>query len=34
MYHLLGIDAQEEFITPDGRPVKIANEGRVIRALL
>ncbi|MGE0606204.1 MAG: DUF1501 domain-containing protein [Pirellulales bacterium] len=34
MYHLLGIDAQDEFITPEGRPIKIANEGRIIRDLL
>jgi hypothetical protein len=34
MYHLLGIDPQEEFITPEGRPVKIVNEGHVIRSLL
>lgn len=34
MYHLLGINPQDEFITPEGRPVKIANEGRVIEALL
>jgi uncharacterized protein (DUF1501 family) len=34
MYHLLGIDPQEEFYTPEGRPVKIANEGRVIHELI
>jgi hypothetical protein len=34
MYHLLGINPQDEFLTPEGRPVKIANEGQVIRALL
>jgi uncharacterized protein (DUF1501 family) len=34
MYHLFGIDPNHEFYTPDGRPVKIANNGRVIRDLL
>ncbi|HLN31142.1 MAG TPA: DUF1501 domain-containing protein, partial [Gemmataceae bacterium] len=34
MYHLLGIDPQEEFYTPEGRPVKIVNNGRVIHELL
>jgi hypothetical protein len=33
MYHLLGIDPSEEFYTPEGRPVKIA-DGRVIHDLL
>ena len=34
MYHLLGIDPNEEFYTPEGRPVKIVNNGRVIHGLL
>jgi hypothetical protein len=34
MYTLLGINPQDEFYTPEGRPVKIANEGRVMRELL
>jgi uncharacterized protein (DUF1501 family) len=34
MYHLLGIDPEEEFYTPEGRPVKIVNDGKVIRELL
>jgi hypothetical protein len=34
MYSLLGIDPQAEFYTPDGRPVKIVNNGRVIHDLL
>jgi uncharacterized protein (DUF1501 family) len=34
MYHLLGIDPEEEFYTPEGRPVKIANNGRLIHELL
>jgi hypothetical protein len=34
MYHLLGIDPADEFYTPEGRPVKIVNNGRVISELL
>jgi uncharacterized protein (DUF1501 family) len=34
IYHLLGIDAAEEFYTAEGRPVPIVNGGRVIRELL
>jgi uncharacterized protein (DUF1501 family) len=34
IYHLLGINAAEEFYTPEGRPVPIVNNGRVIRQLL
>jgi uncharacterized protein (DUF1501 family) len=32
--HLLGIDPQEEFFTPEGRPIKVVNDGKVIRSLL
>jgi uncharacterized protein (DUF1501 family) len=32
--HLLGIDPKEEFVTPEGRPVAIVNNGRVIEDLL
>jgi uncharacterized protein (DUF1501 family) len=32
--HLLGIDPKDEFQTPDGRPVAIVNNGRVIEELL
>lgn len=32
--HLMGIDPKEEFLTPEGRPVAIVNNGRVIEALL
>jgi hypothetical protein len=32
--HLLGIDPEEEFLTPEGRPVKIVNNGRVLHELL
>ncbi len=28
LYHCLGIDPEEEFYTPEGRPVKIVNNGR------
>lgn len=34
VYGLLGINPEEEFYTPEGRPVKIANEGRRIHELL
>jgi hypothetical protein len=34
MYRLLGIDPEDEFYTPEGRPVKIVNNGRVIQELL
>ncbi|HYT91970.1 MAG TPA: DUF1501 domain-containing protein [Gemmataceae bacterium] len=34
MYHLMGIDPTEEFYTPEGRPVRIVNNGRVVRELL
>jgi uncharacterized protein (DUF1501 family) len=34
MYHLLGINPEDEFYTPEGRPVKIANQGRRIHELL
>jgi uncharacterized protein (DUF1501 family) len=34
MYGLLGIDPEEEFYTPEGRPVKIVNNGRAIQELL
>jgi uncharacterized protein (DUF1501 family) len=34
IYHLLGINPDEEFHTPEGRPVRVVNNGRVIRELL
>jgi uncharacterized protein (DUF1501 family) len=34
MFKLMGIDPNDEFITPEGRPVKIANNGRAIEELL
>ena len=33
-YRLLGINPEDEFFTPDGRPVKIVNGGRVMEELL
>jgi hypothetical protein len=32
--HLMGIDPKEEFHTPEGRPVAVVNNGRVMRELL
>jgi uncharacterized protein (DUF1501 family) len=34
LYHCLGINPGEEFLTPEGRPVKIVNNGRVIQGLV
>jgi hypothetical protein len=34
MFHCLGIDPELEFHTAEGRPVKVTNNGRVIRELL
>lgn len=34
IYHQLGLDANHEFYTPEGRPVKIVDNGRVIHDLL
>ncbi|HUY33348.1 MAG TPA: DUF1501 domain-containing protein [Pirellulales bacterium] len=34
MYHLLGINPQDEFHTPEGRPIKLANDGRLIHELM
>jgi uncharacterized protein (DUF1501 family) len=34
IFHLLGIDPKEEFYTPEGRPVAIVNNGRVIQELV
>jgi uncharacterized protein (DUF1501 family) len=34
IFQLLGIDPKEEFHTPDGRPVAIVNNGRVIQELV
>jgi uncharacterized protein (DUF1501 family) len=34
IFKLLGVDPNDEFITPEGRPIKIANNGRTIEELL
>jgi hypothetical protein len=34
LYHCLGIDGNDEFHTPEGRPIKIVNNGRTIGGLL
>jgi len=34
MYHLMGIDPKDEFLTPEGRPVAIVNNGKLINELL
>lgn len=34
VFHLMGIDPKEEFLTPEGRPVPVANGGRVMWELL
>ena len=34
LYHCLGIDAEHEFFTPEGRPVKIVNDGHLIDGLV
>ena len=34
IFHRLGINGNDEFHTPEGRPVKIVNDGRVLRELL
>lgn len=34
LYHLMGIDIREEFLTPEGRPVPIVGNGRPIQELL
>jgi uncharacterized protein (DUF1501 family) len=34
LYRLLGIDPEEEFYTPEGRPVKVVNNGRAIGELI
>jgi len=32
--HLMGLDPEEEFHTPEGRPIKIVNDGKVIRSVM
>ena len=33
VYHALGIDPEKEYVTPTGRPVRLSNDGKVIREL-
>ena len=33
IYHLLGINPKEEFVTPEGRPIPIINNGNIIKGL-
>ena len=34
VYHLLGIDPRSEMHKPDGRPIMLTNNGRIIKELL
>jgi uncharacterized protein (DUF1501 family) len=34
IHHQMGIDPDEQFLTPEGRPIKIVNEGQIIRELM
>lgn len=34
IHHVLGVDPNSEFYTPEGRPVKVVNDGRIIRELI
>ncbi len=34
LHRLLGINPEREFFTPEGRPIKVVNEGRTIQGLL
>jgi uncharacterized protein (DUF1501 family) len=34
LFHQMGINPEEEFLTPEGRPIKIVNNGKVIDGLL
>lgn len=34
IFKQMGIDPEEEFLTPEGRPIKVVNGGRVMRELL
>ncbi len=33
LYHAVGIDPDKEYVTPSGRPVKLANDGKVVYEL-
>lgn len=34
LFHLLGIDMDRHYVTPDGRPIRVFDGGRVLRELL
>ena len=34
IHRCLGINPDDEFLTPEGRPVKVVNNGRVIQGLI
>ena len=34
IFQLMGIDSRDEFLTPEGRPIAIANGAKLIRELL
>jgi uncharacterized protein (DUF1501 family) len=34
IFHLIGINPDDEFTTPEGRPIKLVNNGHVIPALV
>ena len=34
VYHLLGINPRSEMHTPEGRPIMLTNNGRIIKELL
>ena len=34
IYHLLGINPKEEFLTAEGRPIPIINNGSIIKELM
>jgi hypothetical protein len=34
IFHQVGIDPKEEFLTPEGRPVAVCNGGRLIEELV
>ncbi|MBC7528184.1 MAG: DUF1501 domain-containing protein, partial [Chthonomonadaceae bacterium] len=33
LYHAVGLNPDKEYITPSGRPIKLANEGKVVSEL-
>jgi hypothetical protein len=33
LYHAVGLDPNKEYVTPSGRPIRLANDGKVVREL-